>query len=97
MVSGEKKICGKVPAESDVFILKVAERSRKCAAPGAAERQFHHHDRKAENRQEKQIQKNEQPAAVLPRDVGKTPDIAQSDGAACGHQNESQSGRKLFP
>ena len=62
----------------------------------AADGQLAHHDDKAAQNREDQVDDEEREAAVGTHFVGEAPDVAQADGRAdCGHQ-ESKIGSKAF-
>ena len=63
---------------------------------GATGGELHYQDRQAKDEKEHQVHEDERTAAVLTRDIGETPDIAQADGAACAHQDEAEPRGELF-
>ena len=67
------------------------------APAGAAERKLHHHHGKAEHEQENQIDQYEKRAAVLAGHERKTPDVAETDRASRGQQDEAEPGTQCFP
>ena len=85
-----------VPVPLGPFGLQLLEGAEDALLAGPAHRKLHDHDGKTHNDQEKQIHQHKGRAAVLANDIGKAPDIAQSDGTAGRNQDESQPGRKLF-
>ena len=77
--------------------LEHVERAGRALLAGAADRELHHHDRQAEDDEEEQVDQHERRAAVLSRDVGEPPDVADPDGAARRNQQEAEPRRKFFP
>ena len=57
---------------------------------GAPRGKLHHEDWQAENGKKHQVQQDERAAAVLARDIGEAPDVAQADGTARAYQDEAQ-------
>ena len=62
----------------------------------ASHRKLHGEHRYAHDHQKEQVKEHKETAAVGPRHIGKFPDISDSDGATCTHQNKSQPGPKTF-
>ena len=64
-----------------------------CGFPGcAAHRQLHGHDRYAHEEKKSQIKENEHGSSVFAGNVREFPYIPDPDGAACAHQQKSQTG-----
>ena len=76
--------------------LKHMERARRGFLAGAAHRKFHDHDRKTEQDKENKVNKDKRGAAVLSRNIRKTPDITQSYRTAGRNQDKSKPGGKTF-
>ena len=83
-----------VPLGAGLFQRPVAQHGTLAAA--AAHCQLHGQDGNAQQQQTDQVKQNEITAAVLTGDVGKAPDVADADGAACAHQQKAQPGTEGF-
>ena len=77
------------------FLQSVVSFDRAFLA-GTSNRKLHSHNRKSKDSQEDQVKQYECTAAALSGHVRELPDISDSDGAACGNQNESQTGSQFF-
>ena len=63
-----------------------------CAAHG----KFHAHNGQTQQDQTSQINQNENRAAVLTGNIGKFPDVANTDGTSGTEQNKAQTAAKMF-
>ena len=59
-------------------------------------RQLHGQHRHTHNDQEQQVKQHKHAAAVGAGHIGKLPNVADADGAASAHQQESQTGTEIF-
>ena len=69
-----------------------AERANGIESGPPADGELRQHDGEPHHRDAEQVDEDERPAAVLPGDVGKLPDIAQPDGRAGRGEDEPQPG-----
>ena len=76
--------------------LKDVERLSAAFLARATDGEFHDHDRQAQDNQKDEIQQHERAAAVFARNVWETPDVAQTDSAARGDEDEAQAGREVL-
>ena len=63
----------------------------------ASDGEFRKHDRHAEQQDAEDVDQQERAAAVLPCDIGETPDVAQSDGAARRDEHGAQPAAECGP
>ena len=94
VVAGKAHIA--VPVPFGTLGLQPLEGQGDAPLAGPAHGQLHHHNRQAQNHQEQQIQQHKGRPAVLPRDVGKAPHVAQSNGAARRDKHKAQAGGKCL-
>ena len=60
---------------------------------GASGGELHEENRQADQRERDEVKYDEPTAAVLPGDVGETPDVAEANRAPSGQENEAQAAR----
>ena len=77
------------PMPSRPLRLQCVEAARDAFLTGTANGEFHDQDGKREHRQKHQEQQHERRTAVLSRDEGEPPHVAQPDGASRAYQYES--------
>ena len=77
------------------FLQSVVSFDRAFLA-GTSNRKLHSHNRQSQDSQEDQIKQYECTATALSGHVRKLPDISDSDGTACGNQDESQTGPEFL-
>ena len=65
--------------------------TKHCAlAAGSSDRQFHRQYRHTHTQQEYQIQDDKNAASILSCHERKTPDVSDTDGTACGYEQEAK-------
>ena len=76
--------------------LKRIEAARRGAVARASHGKLHHQQGQTQDHQEQDNEQHECGAAVLARDVGETPDVAQADGAAGADEQKTQTAREAL-
>ena len=69
---------------------EVLESLDRIALRGAPDGEFRQHHRQADQRDAEEIDQDERAAAVLPRDEGEPPHVAESDGGTDRRHDESE-------
>lgn len=85
-----------IPVPLGPFWFEHMERTGDALLAGTAHGELHDHNWQSHDEQKQQVDQYEGRAAVFSGDIGEPPHISQSDGTACGDQQEAQPGRKGF-
>ena len=94
VVAGKRQPLERMPFRARRLKDIVAARDGALACTAGGE--LHDEGRKREDGQEHQVHDHKRRAAVLARDIGESPHVAQADGAARAHQDEPKAGSELL-
>ena len=78
------------------FRLQYVHGARDTALAATANRKFSHQNGNPHEDQKGDVNQHKGRAAILSGDVGKFPHVPQPDCAACGNEDEAQSGGESF-
>ena len=94
VVAGHAEIF--IPMPFGAFRLQYVHGARDTALAATANRKFRHQNGNPHEDQKGDVNQYKGRAAILSGDVGKFPHVPQPDCAACGNEDEAQSGGESF-